>query len=135
MNNVAKILIVDDEQFVRESMARILERAGHEVNISDSGPAGLRAFQEGGADLVITDVIMAGQDGVDLIRQLRTAGCKARIIAISGGGNMAPAGYTPGAITTSAYLAAAIKAGADASLTKPFDRKGLLDLVESVLAG
>ena len=132
---MAKVLIVDDEKDVRDSVARILQRAGHEVDLAGSGEAGMQAYMAGGADLIITDVILPGQHGVDLIKQLRQAGCTAAIIAISGGGNLAAAGYMPGAITTSAYLAAAGKGGADATLTKPFERKQLLELVESVLSG
>ncbi|MGH8134707.1 MAG: response regulator [Steroidobacteraceae bacterium] len=131
---MARVLIVDDERDVRGVMARILERAGHEVEVADCGPAGMQAYQANGADVIITDVIMPGQNGVELIQQLRDAGFAGRIIAISGGGNLAAAGYTPGAITTTAYLAAAAKVGANAILTKPFDRQQLLDLISYVLA-
>jgi CheY-like chemotaxis protein len=130
---MAKILIVDDEPFVRESMGRILERAGHTVTLADCGAAGMHAYEDGRHDLVITDVIMPGEDGVDFIRRLRASGCTAPIVAISGGGNLEPEGYKPGAVTTAAYLAAATNAGANSALIKPFDRKQLLGIVESVL--
>lgn len=130
---MAKILIIDDEVDVRAVMARVLERAGHSVEIAANAAAGLEALGNGDVQLVITDVIMPGVNGVDLVRQLREASFGGRIIAISGGGNMASAGYAPEAITTSAYLASATKAGADAVLTKPFERQELVDLVRSVL--
>jgi CheY-like chemotaxis protein len=132
---MAKILIVDDDRDVRESVAKVLERAGHEVALADSGAAGLQTLDALSADLIITDVIMPGQNGVEFIRQLRDTGCTTPIVAISGGGNLAPDGYVPGAITTTAYLAAAGKFGANATLTKPFDRRQLLDIVNSTLAG
>ena len=132
---MARILIVDDEQFVRDSIARILERAGHTVALADGCDAGLDACRKACPDLVITDIIMPGQDGVEFIRRLRAEGCGAPIVAISGGGNLAPEGYQPGAITTTAYLAAATKAGASVTLSKPFERKELLDAVRSALAG
>ena len=131
---MARVLIVDDELDVRGVIARILERGGHQVEVADSGAAGMQAYQANGADVIITDVIMPGLNGVELIKQLRDAGFAGRIIAISGGGNLASAGYAPGAITTTAYLAAAEKVGANAILTKPFDRQQLLDLVDFVLA-
>jgi len=131
---MARILIVDDEPDVREVLARILKRAGHQVAVAHSGPAGMQAYRANGADLIITDVIMPGQNGVDLVKELQDAGCTARIIAISGGGNLATAGYAPGTIMTSAYLAAAAKVGANAVLCKPFERKELLELVNSLLA-
>lgn len=130
---MARILIIDDEIDVRAVMAKVLERAGHEVEVAENAAAGMSAFGARGADLVITDVIMPGVNGVDLVRQLRDARFAGRIIAISGGGNLASAGYAPGAITTSAYLAAASKEGADAVLTKPFERQQLIDLVDSLL--
>ena len=130
---MAKILIVDDERDVREAMASILRRAGHQVDVADSGPAGIKAYQANVVDVIITDLIMPVQNGVDLIKQLRDTAYTGRIIAISGGGNLAAAGYAPGAITTIAYLAAAAKVGADAVLTKPFERQELIDLVNLLL--
>ena len=56
----------------------------------------------------------------------------ARIIAISGAGNFGASAYQPDAITTSAYLAAANKAGAHIILTKPFDSADLLKAVSDV---
>ncbi len=130
---MSKILVIDDERDVRDSVAKVLERAGHEVRIADGAAAGLDAFHTYGADLVITDIIMPEQNGVDVINALRQSGTKLRIIAISGGGNFGPLGYTPLAITTNAYLAAAKKSGADEVLTKPFDRQELLAVVSGLL--
>ncbi len=76
---------------------------------------------------------MPEQNGVNVINALRQSGTKLRIIAISGGGNFGPLGYTPLAITTNAYLAAAKKSGADEVLTKPFDRQELLAVVSGLL--
>lgn len=131
---MARILIIDDEIDVRTALAKVLERAGHQVEVADSGEAGLRSFQLHGADLIVTDVIMPGLNGVEVVKQLRDAKFDGRIIAISGGGNVAAAGYAPGAITTTAYLAAAAKSGADAVLSKPFERQELVELVNSLLA-
>ena len=130
---MARILIIDDEIDVRAVMAKVLERAGHEVEFAGSGAEGIRAYETRGADMIITDIIMPGLNGVDLVKQLRDARFGGRIVAISGGGNLASAGYAPGAITTTAYLAAASKGGADAVLSKPFERQELVDLVNSLL--
>ncbi len=58
-----------------------------------------------------------------------------RIVAISGGGNFDVIGYQPAAITTTAYLAAAKRAGAHLILTKPFESRELIEAVEHVIAG
>jgi len=131
---VTRILVIDDERDVRDSVAKILERAGFEVRVANGGATGLESYHDQGADIVITDIIMPEPHGVDVIAELRKASASVRIIAISGGGNFGPSGYKPGAITTDAYLAAARKTGADAVLTKPFERQELLDLVRGLLS-
>jgi CheY-like chemotaxis protein len=130
---VPKILIIDDERDVRDSVAKVLERSGYEVRVADGGTEGIEAYQKHGADVVITDIIMPETNGVDVIAALRKESPSVRIIAISGGGNFAPIGYVPMAITTNAYLAAAKKVGADAILTKPFERKDLLAAIDGLV--
>jgi CheY-like chemotaxis protein len=127
---VAKILIIDDEEDVRDAIRLILERAGHDVTIAPNSFAGLALLEQQPMDIVMTDIVMPGQNGVETIRQLRQDFPRMKIIAISGGGNLGPAGYQPGAIKTAAYLAAAKSAGADLACTKPFDRQELLNAIE-----
>jgi CheY-like chemotaxis protein len=126
-------LIIDDEPSVREALARTLETMGFAVRFAVDGIDGLNAYRTEPADLVITDIIMPRANGVETIRALRAEFPKVRILAISGGGNFGPISYEPGAITTTAYLAAAEKAGADAILTKPFDRSELRAQVQQLL--
>jgi YesN/AraC family two-component response regulator len=84
-------------------------------------------------DVVITDVIMPRQNGVDLIRVLRAHCPQIRIVAISGGGSFGPSSFKPDAISTHAYLAAAHAAGAGEVLSKPFDMDELLKAVRRQL--
>lgn len=128
-----RVLIIDDEPDVRDSVGKLLSRAGYDVRVVGTAAAGLELYQKEGADLVITDVIMPEQNGVDLIRALRAVGGVTPIIAISGGGHFGSTGYAPGSITTTAFLAAAQKVGADAVLTKPFESKELLGLISDLL--
>ncbi|MDH4260494.1 MAG: response regulator [Gammaproteobacteria bacterium] len=130
---MTRVLIIDDEPDVRDSVGKLLAKAGYDVHVLATAAAGLEVYQKFGADLVITDVIMPEQNGVDLIRALRVVGGKVPVIAISGGGNFGASNYAPGAITTTAFLAAAQKVGADAVLTKPFEGRELLDLVRDLL--
>lgn len=123
------VLIVDDEEEVRESVARVLARADYEVQTADDGDAGLEAFRKSPADVVITDIIMPEMNGIEFINALRKEYPKVRIIGISGGGDVGHLSYQPNAVSTSAYLAAAEEAGADIVLTKPFERE---DLVQAV---
>lgn len=126
-------LIIDDEQAVRDALARTLETMGFAVRFAADGVDGLNAYRADPTDLVITDIIMPRANGVETIRALRAEFPKVRILAISGGGNFGPIAYEPGAITTTAYLAAAEKAGADAILTKPFDRSELRERISQLM--
>jgi CheY-like chemotaxis protein len=127
------LLIIDDEEDIRDALRRVLERAGYRVREAEDGAAGLAQLRLHTADIVITDIIMPKLNGVEAIAAIREQFPSARIIAISGGGNFGVAGYQPGAITTSAYLAAANKAGAHIILTKPFDTAALLSAVSELI--
>ena len=132
---MAHILIIDDEADVRDSMQLILLAAGHSVRTAEHGPAGIVACREQPADVVITDIIMPKGHGFEAIEQIRSEFPACRIIAISGGGNFSPVAYEPHAITTTAYLAAALRFGAHAIMTKPFDSARLIETVDKVVAG
>jgi CheY-like chemotaxis protein len=129
---MTKALIVDDEPDIREVLTRLLERESLNVRVAETGAEGLKKFREEPADIVITDIIMPDVDGIEFIRSLRSEFPHARIIAISGGGNMGPSGYRPEAITTTAYLVAAERAGADCVITKPFDREELMGKIREL---
>lgn len=129
-----RLMIVDDEPDVRAAMARVLERAGFEVLLVASADEAIAALRTERVDLLITDMIMPGLNGAELIRVVKRDFPEIRVVAISGGGNFWPQGYKPEAITTSAYLAAAEKAGADGAISKPFEILELLEVVRSVIA-
>jgi CheY-like chemotaxis protein len=127
------VLVVDDEVDVRDAIKRVLERAGYSVRSTDNGSAALEELRRLHADVVITDIIMPKMNGVEAIESIRKEFPAVRVIAISGGGNFGITAYQPNAITTSAYLAAAERAGAHLILTKPFESKDLIQAVEQVL--
>lgn len=131
---MASVLIIDDELEVGLALRRILERAGYTVATATESADGLAQFARAPADVVITDIIMPKQHGVEVIAAIRAQRPATRIVAISGGGNFGPLEYQPEAITTSAYLAAAQRAGADAVLTKPFDKDDLLKTLQRLLS-
>jgi CheY-like chemotaxis protein len=127
------ILVVDDEVDVRDAIKRVLDRAGYSVRTVDGVSGALEELRRCQADVVITDIIMPKINGVEAIEVIRTEFPAVRIIAISGGGNFGITAYQPTAITTSAYLAAAERAGAHLILTKPFESGDLIQAVEQVL--
>lgn len=104
-----RVLIVDDDAELRELLARAFERAGFVAETAGDGREGLAAALSRSPDVVITDLVMPGQDGLDLIAELLLRDPMAKIIAISGGGS--PNGC---------HLTAARALGAQATLRKPF---------------
>jgi CheY-like chemotaxis protein len=127
------VLVIDDEVDVRDAIKRVLDRAGYSVKAMDNAGAALEELRRHPADVVITDIIMPKINGVEAIDFIRKEFPAVRIIAISGGGNFGITAYQPNAITTSAYLAAAERAGAHLILTKPFESRDLIQAVEQVL--
>jgi len=128
-----RILIIDDERDVRDSVKCVLDLAGYEVLTADNATDALNQLGRTPMDLVITDIIMPKMNGVQAIESIRKAFPLVRIVAISGGGNFGVAGYQPTAIATNAYLKSAEEAGAHRVLTKPFEVDDLLEAVETLL--
>ena len=131
---MTKVIVIDDEEDIRITLKEVLGRAGFEVEVASNGNEGMNLLREHGADLVITDIIMPGSDGVETAHNIRTEFPKTKIIVMSGGGNAASLGYEPAAITTTAYLASAAAIGADLTLTKPFDREELIKAAKELTA-
>jgi DNA-binding response OmpR family regulator len=119
-----KILVIDDDAAVRYTMARILRAAGHEVTIASDGEHGLETLHADPPDLTITDLIMPRQDGIQTIREIRRWHPAVKIIAISGGSRTMNVDG----------LAAALEAGADGIIIKPFDPSDLIDRVAEIAA-
>lgn len=128
-----RILIVDDERDVRDSVKCVLDLAGYEVLTAENVTEALAQLERAPVDLVITDIIMPKMNGVQAIESIRKAFPMVRIVAISGGGNFGVAGYQPTAIATNAYLRSAEEAGAHVVLTKPFESDDLIEVVEKLL--
>ena len=66
-----RILLVDDEQNSRESVAEFLEELGHQVEQSDNAGTATRLFREKSYPLVITDIRMPGMDGIEFLKILK----------------------------------------------------------------
>ena|SRR5690606_12727527 len=122
---MASVLISDDDDAVRHMLRTALERAGHQVVEGRNGAEGMSLYRSRPADLVITDVFMPGQDGIETIQQLRAEYPRSRILAISGGA-------VTGARST---LLDAELFGADATLEKPFTVDRLSAAVRELLDG
>lgn len=127
-----RILVIDDEAFVREALERVLKSPATSVFGAADAAAGLALMRQSPVDLVIVDVVLPGMDGVAVVKEIRRDYPHIRIIAISGGGNIGLTAYRPEAISTNAYLAACSVAGADGVLPKPFETAELRAMIEEV---
>ncbi len=121
---MARVLVIDDDGLIRGILRETLERAGHSVVDVADGSAGIRAHREQPADLIVTDIFMPGQDGLETILQLRREFAEVRVIAISGGDRT-------GAMD---LRKEAVLLGAARTLRKPFTPAELLAVVSEVLA-
>ena len=118
-----RILVVDDEPAILAAVRVVLEAAGFEVSDAPDGLAALRLCRTQSVDLVLCDVFMPNQDGLETISALRQQNPSVKIVAMSGGGS----------VWTSGLLATAQQLGASAVLHKPFSGKQLLAVIRQVL--
>jgi len=130
---MGSILIIDDEEDIRDALQMVLESSGYSVKVASDGNEGVELQRKEPAEAIITDIIMPGKDGVSTIKVLREEFPGVKIIAISGGGGVEQAMYKPGAIKTTAYLLAAKEAGADLILSKPFSSQDMVEAVDGLL--
>jgi CheY-like chemotaxis protein len=120
---MAKILVLDDEPSILLMIKKMLEKAGHEVEVALNGKEGMDLFEKNKPDLLITDIIMPEKEGLETIFELRRLHPDLKIIAISGGGRIGPDGYLPGAKLL----------GADAIFSKPLVPKEFINKVTELL--
>ncbi|OGX20350.1 MAG: hypothetical protein A2Y04_06410, partial [Omnitrophica WOR_2 bacterium GWC2_45_7] len=105
---MAKILVVDDEQIIRERMKSLLELDGYEVFIAESGQQGLAVFNEKKPEVIVTDIKMPGMDGIELLEKIKAVSAEAEIIMLTGHGGIETA-------------ISSLKKGAFDYMTKPVD--------------
>ena len=122
---MAHILVIDDDIMICKLLRRALERLGHQVTEAPDGSKGLAAHKAAPAELIITDMLMPGMEGIETIQQFKRLSKATKIIAMSGGGMGKGIDY----------LNLARKFGAFHTLNKPFTIERLNSVVADALAG
>ena len=122
MSNKVRVLVIDDERDIREAICENLEMGGFETIQASDGEKGMAMIDPGNPPAVlITDIIMPQQEGLETITKIKKIYPAIKIIAISGGGRT----------HSMDFLYAAKKLGADTALPKPFDMDKLESIVRS----
>jgi CheY-like chemotaxis protein len=121
---MTKILVIDDDVVVRETIIQVLEDKGYIVISAEDGKRGVAAFRAERPDLVITDIIMPEKEGIQTIMEIRADRPDAKIIAVSGGGR----------IGNTDFLKIARQLGAADVIAKPFDPDDFILRVARCLA-
>jgi len=115
-----KVLVVDDEVGIRESIKRILGRQGFDVITASNGEDAFKIIRKQDIDLLITDIRMAGMDGVDLLKVCKSVSPTTEVIMITGYASVDTAVET-------------MKLGAYDYITKPFKKAELLKAVSKAI--
>jgi YesN/AraC family two-component response regulator len=114
-----RILVVDDNTMMRKLVINLFRNETYEFDEAGDGSEGLEKMASTCYDLVITDIVMPGMEGIEMIMQAKRKFPKVKIIAISGGKPY--------------YLYLAKKLGIEGIFTKPLNHHGFLDKVNHIL--
>jgi two-component system nitrogen regulation response regulator NtrX len=117
---MSKILVIDDERAIRNTLKEVLEYEKHEVDLAEDGPTGLELFSANTYDIVLCDIKMAKMDGIEVLGKLLEISSNEPVIMISGHGNIDTA-------------VEAIKKGAYDFLEKPLDLNRLLITIRNAM--
>jgi DNA-binding NtrC family response regulator len=120
---MAKILVIDDMEGIRQAIMNTLENEGHIVSEASNGAEGQLAIEANNFDLIITDMFMPEKDGFDIMTFARARSKTIPIIVISGGG----------AALTADWALTGAEAFASATIQKPFKSEILIRTVNEQL--
>jgi two-component system response regulator RegX3 len=116
---MTRVLVVEDEESFSDALSYMLRREGYEVEVAETGPDALTAFDRSGADLVLLDLMLPGLSGTEVCRELRGRS-KVPIIMVT-------------ARDTEVDKVVGLELGADDYVTKPFSSRELIARVRAVL--
>jgi two-component system response regulator RegX3 len=116
---MAKVLVVEDEQSLREALVFFLEKEGHEVSVAADGEEAIRVFENSGADIILLDLMLPKMDGNQVCKQIRSSS-NVPIIMLT-------------AKDSEIDKIVGLEIGADDYITKPYSTRELLARIKAVL--
>lgn len=120
-----RILIIDDDAAVRDTIGQILGERGYEVLIAENGQRGLAIFRADRPDLIVTDIVMPVMEGLQTIKEIRRERPDMKIVAVSGGSRG----------SRHNFLEIARELGAWDVIVKPFDPDDFVDCIDRCFGG
>jgi len=115
-----RILIVEDDEDMRENLQRILVSAGYEVQLAQDGADAISVLQTCACDLVLTDLLMPRMGGLELLGEIRRLGRSLPVVFLT-------------ALGSRAAFTKAMDLGAVGFVTKPFQANSLLEAIREVV--
>jgi two-component system chemotaxis response regulator CheY len=120
-NRMSDVLIADDSEFMRNLLKEILEEDHTIIGEVENGVEAVEAYEEVNPDLVMMDIVMPIQDGIEATDEIKTDHPDATIIMCTSVGQ-------------EEKMKEAVKAGADGYITKPFQKPSVMEAIEDVVA-
>jgi len=118
---MAKVLIVDDAEFLRVRLTKILSTDGHEVFEAENGVKAVASYKEIHPEVVLMDVTMPEMDGLTALKEIVGFDAKARVIMLT-------------ALGQESVVLEAVKAGARDFIVKPFEHERIMKAISKLLA-
>lgn len=115
-----KILVVDDAEFLRVRISKMLTGDGYEIIEADNGAKAVEAYKTAHPDLVLMDITMPEMDGLTALKEIRAHDAKAKIIMLT-------------ALGQESVVLEAIKSGARDFIVKPFERERVVGAISKLL--
>ena len=117
---MTKVLVVDDAEFLRVRITKMLAGEGYEVNEAENGARALEMYQQIKPDVVLMDITMPEMDGLTALKHIRANDPKAKVIMLT-------------ALGQESVVLEAVKSGARDFIVKPFDRDRVMSAINKLL--
>ncbi|RCK72361.1 MAG: Chemotaxis regulator - transmits chemoreceptor signals to flagelllar motor components CheY [Anaerolineae bacterium] len=117
---MAKILVVDDAEFLRVRISKMLSSEGHEIIEAENGLKAVETYKSARPDLVLMDITMPEMDGLAALREIRSYDSSAKVVMLT-------------ALGQESVVLEAIKAGARDFVVKPFEKERVLSAVAKLV--
>ena len=118
---MSTVLVVDDAQFLRVRLTRMLRESGYDILEAENGDRAIAQYEAAAPDAVLLDITMPEKDGLEVLREIRASHPDARVIMLT-------------ALGQQSIVLQAIKAGARDFIVKPFEQERVLAALQRALA-